>query len=175
MLVAKAHQARQLKLENNIAAPARRGLSWGSIGHYSPTDAMLEADDEWRILLGRLGRLEPRERTILILRYGLEGEAALTLKEIGRRLGVTREWVRKIEIRAVRKLHSDYAADNSGQPTASSTRRAAGRFNTSVPEDVIAGGTAVATTRAKPRARGRSYPVLRSTRRAESPAGPSLL
>ncbi len=51
-----------------------------------------------------MDRLEPRERAILALRYGLEGEQPLTLKEIGRRLGVTREWVRKIEMRALRKI-----------------------------------------------------------------------
>ena len=51
----------------------------------------------------RMGRLDDRERAILALRYGLEGEP-LTLKEIGRRLGITREWVRKIERRALAKL-----------------------------------------------------------------------
>ena len=70
-------------------------------------DALLEAGDEWDILRARIERLDARERTILVLRYGLEGESPLTLKEIGRRLGVTREWVRKIEVRAVRKL--DYS------------------------------------------------------------------
>jgi RNA polymerase primary sigma factor len=40
----------------------------------------------------------------LVLRYGLEGETPLTFKEIGRRLGVTREWIRKIELRAIGKL-----------------------------------------------------------------------
>ena len=40
--------------------------------------------------------LDDRERLVLSLRYGLAGEQPLTLKEIGERLGVTREWVRKI-------------------------------------------------------------------------------
>jgi RNA polymerase primary sigma factor len=170
MLVAKAHQARQLKLENNITAPARRGLSWGSISHYTPTDALLEANDEWRILLGRLGRLEPREQTILILRYGLEGEAAQTLKEIGRRLGVTREWVRKIELRAVRKLHSEYAADMSGQPAGSGSPRSDRRFAPTQSEEAIASGSSSDSTRARPRSRARSHAPLRSIRRRESPA-----
>ena len=68
---------------------------------------MLEADEDRRILLQRVQRLEKRECTILELRYGLRGEDPLTLKEIGRRLGVAREWVRKIEIRALRKLRDD--------------------------------------------------------------------
>ncbi len=34
----------------------------------------------------------------------------MTLKEVGQRLGVTREWVRKIEVRAVKKLDGDAPA-----------------------------------------------------------------
>jgi RNA polymerase primary sigma factor len=168
MLVAKAHQARQLKLENNITAPAQRGLSWAAVGHYTSTDTTLEASDEWRILLDRLGCLEPRERTILILRYGLEGESALTLKEIGRRLGVTREWVRKIEIRAVRKLHNEYAADMSGQPARDGSPRSARRLGTAQSEEGIASGSSSHTTRARPRSRARSHSSLRSIRSGDS-------
>ena len=96
--------------------PRRRGRPMVARGIDRPDeapDAALEAEDERRILLSRLERLDDRERTILSLRYGLEGEPPLTLKEIGRRLGVTREWVRKIELRAVRKLDPEHA-DNPG-------------------------------------------------------------
>jgi RNA polymerase primary sigma factor len=103
-LVAKARQARQLKLESGIAAEAGRWSPDESIDRHDTPGALLEADDERTILLRRMDRLDARERAILALRYGLEGELPLTLKEIGRRLGVTREWVRKIELRAVRKL-----------------------------------------------------------------------
>ncbi|WP_169981363.1 sigma-70 family RNA polymerase sigma factor [Tautonia rosea] len=71
-------------------------------------DASLEADDDRRDLMQRLKRLDDRERTILTLRYGLGDHDAMTLKQIGLRLGVTREWVRKIEVRAVRKLNDDW-------------------------------------------------------------------
>ncbi len=40
----------------------------------------------------------------MVLRFGLEGEAPMTLREVGQRVGLTREWVRKIEVRALRKL-----------------------------------------------------------------------
>ena len=76
-------------------------------------DAMLEADDERQSLLRRMQRLDERERSILALRFGLEGELPLTLKEVGRRLGVTREWVRKIEIRAVRKLDDSESSEGA--------------------------------------------------------------
>ncbi len=76
-------------------------------------DAVVEADDERQDLLRRMERLDDRERAILALRFGLEGELPLTLKEVGRRLGVTREWVRKIEIRAVRKLEDGAMPEGS--------------------------------------------------------------
>lgn len=56
---------------------------------------------------------------VVCLRFGLDGDQPLTLQEVGRRLGVTREWVRKIELRAVKKLD-----DRGGWwPTPASTRR----------------------------------------------------
>jgi RNA polymerase primary sigma factor len=45
-----------------------------------------------------------RERTILELRYGLGGQQAHTLEEVGKRFGVTRERVRQIETRTLRRL-----------------------------------------------------------------------
>ena len=45
-----------------------------------------------------------RERSVLILRYGLTDEEPKTLEEIGRRLGLTRERVRQIEVETLRRL-----------------------------------------------------------------------
>jgi RNA polymerase primary sigma factor len=103
-LVAKARQARQVKLESGMAADCGRWSPDDSIDRHEAPESWLETDDDHELLLRRMNRLDARERAILALRYGLEGELPLTLKEIGRRLGVTREWVRKIELRAVRKL-----------------------------------------------------------------------
>ncbi len=128
-LVAKAQHARQLKLESSVTAHRD---CWSPVGvpdvKRAP-DTVLEAEDERRLLLDRLDRLEQRERTILALRYGLEGEVPLTLKEIGRRLGITREWVRKIELRAVRKLDADYAGE-AGAVSKRWNRRRGGRWST---------------------------------------------
>jgi RNA polymerase primary sigma factor len=103
-LVAKAHQARQLKLENSVAAEIDRSSPVDSSESYESPGASLEADDERRNLLHRMECLNTSERTVLALRYGLEGESPLTLNEIGLRLKFTREWVRKIELRALGKL-----------------------------------------------------------------------
>ena len=97
-------QARQLKLESGMAGEANRWSPEEAIDRRDQPESALEAEDERASLLSRMDRLDDRERTILALRYGLEGAVPMTLKEIGRRLGVTREWVRKIELRAVRKL-----------------------------------------------------------------------
>ena len=51
-----------------------------------------------------VSQLPYRERPILELRYGLEGNAPHTLEEVGRRFGVTRERVRQIETRTLRRL-----------------------------------------------------------------------
>jgi RNA polymerase primary sigma factor len=55
--------------------------------------------------LGMLLRmLTPRERQILELRYGLDGEQPRTLDEVGRTFNVTRERIRQIEGNALKKL-----------------------------------------------------------------------
>lgn len=55
-----------------------------------------------------LGGLNHREREILRLRYGLEDGYSYTLEEVGNIFSVTRERVRQIESKAVRKLQKPY-------------------------------------------------------------------
>ncbi len=51
-----------------------------------------------------IDELAPREREVLRLRFGLEDGHPYTLEEVGRRFGVTRERIRQIEAKALRKL-----------------------------------------------------------------------
>ncbi|WP_025745637.1 sigma-70 family RNA polymerase sigma factor [Kallotenue papyrolyticum] len=56
--------------------------------------------------------LSEREREVLILRYGLAEEECRTLEEIGNRLGVTRERIRQIEVKALMRLRRPQAAES---------------------------------------------------------------
>lgn len=56
--------------------------------------------------------LKPKEQQVIILRYGLDSGTPMTLQEIGEELGITRERVRQLEERALRKLRVRFAKDN---------------------------------------------------------------
>ena len=55
-------------------------------------------------LMGVLATLTPREEKVLKLRFGLEDGRARTLEEVGKEFNVTRERIRQIEAKALRKL-----------------------------------------------------------------------
>jgi RNA polymerase primary sigma factor len=68
-----------------------------------PGEDMAEMQRDSRVA-DLVAELPYRERTILELRYGLGGGQQHTLEEVGRRFGVTRERVRQIETRTLRRL-----------------------------------------------------------------------
>jgi RNA polymerase sigma factor (sigma-70 family) len=59
-----------------------------------------------------IGALTSREQLILRLRYGLGGEEEHTLEQIGQSLGLSRERVRQLEARALKKLRETLPAQN---------------------------------------------------------------
>ncbi|MHC4597244.1 MAG: sigma-70 family RNA polymerase sigma factor, partial [Planctomycetota bacterium] len=69
-----------------------------------PEDALV-ADEEQAKALRLLNEIEPREADILRLHYGLDGNKPMTLREIGKKLGLTRERIRQIRRDALTKLY----------------------------------------------------------------------
>jgi len=57
-------------------------------------------------LLVALAKLQPRQRRVVIERFGLDGVRPRTLEEVGKNLGITRERVRQLESRALRELRA---------------------------------------------------------------------
>src|SRR2546422_7525816 len=71
----------------------------------SPADAAmaLSLEEQTRKVLATL---TPREEQILRLRFGIGEKSDYTLEEVGQRFAVTRERIRQIEAKALRKLRS---------------------------------------------------------------------
>jgi RNA polymerase primary sigma factor len=106
---AKIEQLKKVSQEPvSLAAPV--GEDSTELGELIEDERMLKPGDDMAErqrtdrVADLIAALPYRERTILELRYGLGGEQAMTLEEVGRRFGVTRERVRQIETRTLRRL-----------------------------------------------------------------------
>jgi RNA polymerase primary sigma factor len=95
---------------HNLAPQTEHGDAGWSLGEMvmdertkTPEDELIENDILSRIK-EMMHELDPRESTVLKMRYGLEEMDQHTLKEIGESLNLTRERVRQIETEALKKL-----------------------------------------------------------------------
>lgn len=70
----------------------------------------IESDSRREAIARALDVLAPRDRRVLILYFGLEGNRPMTLQEIARDLGVTRERVRQLRDRALKRLRESDTA-----------------------------------------------------------------
>jgi RNA polymerase primary sigma factor len=83
-----------------------------SLGDFVPDEQAESPFDTASLSLRRedienaLASLPPRERQVIEMRYGLNGDPPRTLEEVGRAFGVTRERIRQIENNTLKKLES---------------------------------------------------------------------
>jgi RNA polymerase primary sigma factor len=81
-------------------------------GHFIADQSVLRPEEAAELTMRQetlrraLGMLSFRERRVLEMRYGLDGEPPRTLDEVGRTFSVTRERVRQIEHQSLRKLQA---------------------------------------------------------------------
>ena len=72
-------------------------------GAQNPMTSLI-AEANKQVIESVLATLNEREANVLRLRFGMESDHAYTLEEIGEKMGVTRERVRQIEVKALRKM-----------------------------------------------------------------------
>ena len=70
----------------------------------------LERSAECAALRGAVGRLSPRERRIMELRFGLNHETEHTQKEVADTLGISQSYISRLEKRIIRRLRREQEA-----------------------------------------------------------------
>lgn len=103
---------RTTSIDASLAPGGDRGMLEAMADENNPDPCILLADarlgpqiDHW------LEQLPPREREVVERRFGLHGRSRQTLAEVGDALGVTRERVRQIQLRALNHLRAICQAD----------------------------------------------------------------
>src|SRR5262245_43079951 len=92
-----------LSLETPIGEDSQLGDFLEDKGAGSPNDSLITQDLTTQVERA-LSTLSPKEKKILRLRFGIGEEGEHTLEEVGRWFSVTRERIRQIETKALRKL-----------------------------------------------------------------------
>jgi RNA polymerase primary sigma factor len=77
----------------------------------SPDNALINSDMKGDIIR-LLDTLKPRDKRIMTALYGLDGNAPMTLKEVGEEIGVTREMIRQIRVKLLKKLKAQLIHSN---------------------------------------------------------------
>jgi RNA polymerase sigma factor (sigma-70 family) len=81
----------------------------------SRPDDLMAANEEREKALSLLSRIEAREAEVLRLHYGLKGTEPMTLKQIGRKMNLTRERIRQIRRDALTKLYEYMNEEQCGE------------------------------------------------------------
>ena len=64
----------------------------------------IEEENDKKAMINEVMRLNPRDRDIIILRYGLLGKKELTQKEVAEKLGISQSYISRIEKKVIKRL-----------------------------------------------------------------------
>jgi RNA polymerase sporulation-specific sigma factor len=67
----------------------------------------IEEDVDRSLLAQAIALLNPREKTIITLRFGLDGKKELTQKEVADRLGISQSYISRLEKKIIKRLRKE--------------------------------------------------------------------
>ena len=71
----------------------------------------IEQMEERRLIRRAVAGLEPREREIIEMRYGLDGRREMTQKEVADRLGISQSYISRLEKKIIARLKAEMEAE----------------------------------------------------------------
>ena len=101
---------KSLSIENSLDAADDKQLNLSEIIEdvKQNVEKEIESEELKKDIKKALNILKEKEREVITLRFGLEDSGKRTLEEISNIYGVTKECIRQIEKRAIRKIYMDY-------------------------------------------------------------------
>jgi RNA polymerase sigma factor (sigma-70 family) len=108
----------ELSLDKKIGEDGNISLgdSLADVKSRNPEESLLRSEAQ-DLVNEAIGMLSDQERTVIRYRFGLAGGRPLVLKQIGSRLGISRERVRQIEVQAKNRMRRYFARRASIYPT----------------------------------------------------------
>ena len=70
----------------------------------------LEREEDFRLLFSALKKLSPRDRNIIVMRFGLLGQRELTQKEVADQMGISQSYISRLEKKIIAKLKKEISA-----------------------------------------------------------------
>lgn len=124
-------RSRELSLDDTLGPDSDTPLSDAMADERSvnPENELLRHENE-ALVRWAVGTLNEEERAVIMSRFGLEDGRVSTLREIGIRMGVSRERIRQLEVRAKNRIRKAIAGQHRLFPDSRDRRRVAGRAAT---------------------------------------------
>ncbi len=70
----------------------------------------LEREEDFRLLFSALKKLSPRDRNIIVMRFGLLGQKELTQKEVADQMGISQSYISRLEKKIIAKLKKEISS-----------------------------------------------------------------